>query len=142
MSLGVLVIMVVAGVSLVVAVVAYSGVSHPVTIDGEEHARALLTGEFPEARLGEGLLSGDRKAAFFRCGNDRVAIAVAFGDRYVLRLFERSAIRRFRAGDDGGVKIRFDDFTFPALRLRFASAADARNLAAWLDGNTPEENHA
>ena len=136
MSLVTLVILVVAGVSLVVAVVAFSGVSHAVQLDDEDHARALLREEFPDASLGEGLLSGDRKAAFFRCGNDRIAVAAAMGDRYVLRLFDRDAIGGLVVKDGGAAKLKFGDFTFPALRLRFASADDASKLAGWL-----EENH-
>jgi hypothetical protein len=135
MSLEVLVIMVVAGVSLVFAVVAWSGVSHPVLLDSEDQARDLLRSEFPEAKLGEGLLSGDRKAAFFRCGNDRIAVAAAFGDRFVLRLYERSAFRHLTVKEDGGANVRFNDFTFPSLRLRFASKADAGNLSGWLEEN-------
>ena len=142
MSLGVLVIMVVAGVSLVVAVVAWSGVSRSATLASEDEARALLLEEFPDARLGEGLMTGDGRAAFFRCGNGRIALAAALGDRYVLRLYDRPAIRRIAVKEDGSARIRFDDFTLPSLRLRFASAADARNLTAWLDGNTLEETHA
>lgn len=142
MSLGVLVILVVAGVSLVVAVVAFSGVSHAVRLDSLAQARNLLESEFPQAKLGEGLLAGDGRAAFFRSGNDRIAVAAAFGDRFVLRLYESSAIRDFDVSEDGAAKIRFNDFTFPALRLRFASKADADNLAVWRDANGLEEKNA
>ncbi|MEC9342267.1 MAG: hypothetical protein VYD64_00325 [Pseudomonadota bacterium] len=137
MSIEILVILVVAGVSLVIAAVAWSGLSRPARIDGEDHARALLRAEFPDISLGEGMVTGDGRAAFFRCGNDRVAIAAVFGDRFVLRRFEPGEIREFDVGDDGSARFRFNDFTFPALRVRFASEADARNLAGWL-----EESHA
>lgn len=136
MPLEILVIMVVAGVSLIVAVVAFSGLSHTARFDDEDHARRLLTEEFPDATFGEGIVSGDGRAAFFRCGNDRIAVAAGMGDRYVLRLFERKAVRPFAVKGDGAAKIRFDDFTFPALRVRFAKADDAENMNGWL-----EESH-
>ena len=117
-----------------VAVVAFSGVSHSAVIESEDQARALLAEEFPEAKLGEGLLSGDGRAAFFRSGNEGIAVAAVLGDRFVLRLYDRGAIRRFTSKKDGTARIRFNDFTFPALRLRFASAAEADNLASWLEG--------
>lgn len=133
MSLEILVAMVVLGVSLVVATVAFSGLSKPARIAGEDAARRRLAVDFPDARFGEGVITADGKAAFFRCADGRVGLVYALGSRFVTRLVARDSVRRLERGEGAILFLQLDDFTFPRLRLEFAVPEDADRLAGWLE---------
>jgi len=137
MPLPFLAIMVVAGVALVVAVVAWSGLSQPARIASKEDARSVFGMEFPDIATDEALVTADGRTALLHCGVGQVGVVAAFGSKFVVRLYDRSDFRHIEFDDDGMVRMQTDDFTFSAMQLRFAEAGEADRLAGWL-----EENHA
>ncbi|GIL00718.1 MAG: hypothetical protein BroJett030_06170 [Alphaproteobacteria bacterium] len=135
MPLEVLVVMVVVGIAIVIAAVAFSGLSRGARIDSEGQIRRRLSDDFPEVVLRDGLITSDRRTAFFRCGDGRVAIATALGSRFVTRLIDARQVRRLELGEAGEATLELRDFTLARMRLGFDEAAEARRLSQWLEAS-------
>lgn len=133
MSLEVLASMVVVGIALVIGAVNYFGMSHSARIDDESGIRRRLGDDFPEVMLRDAVITADRTTAFFRCSDGRVAIARAMGSRFVTRLLGAASVRRLDNDKGTELTLELDDFTFPRMRLGFASPDDARRVSNWLE---------
>jgi hypothetical protein len=134
MPLEFLAAMVVAGLSLVIGAVHLSGLSRPAIVSGPDQARARFLLDFPDENPGEVVISADGRAAFIALAGGRTGLVHAMGDRFLTRILERRSIRAVQREPDGVLAVRLDDFTLPAERARFSSAADAAKVSNWLAG--------
>jgi hypothetical protein len=134
MSLEILVILVVVGVSAVVAAVRLSGVSRQRAIADARQAKSLFAARYPDELPRECLRASDEKAAFLLLPDGRIGLVSVFGARYVCRLFERKDIQ-FRQRGDEEITLRFPDFGFPGGTYRFARVEDTQRLIGWLEGD-------
>ena len=136
MPLEILAVMVVAGLSLVICAVHFSGMSRPARIAGSEAARARFLVDYPGEQTGEIAISEDGGAAFIALAGGRTGLVHAIGARYVTRILEPAAVKAVKCDGNGGLALRLKDFTLPAQRARFKSAADAAKVSNWLGGAT------
>ena len=134
MSLPVLIAVVIAGVSLVVALVHMTGgtastsffpggVDHKDAIKQELASEFLL--EFPDAVIrSQDFSPGGHHALFALAGNES-AIAIRVGSKMVARCFERTPTCAFLDGDT--IRVDLQDFTFPVRTIHYPDAALARD---------------
>ena len=136
MPLEILAIMVVAGLSLVIGAVHFSGMSRPARIVDSQAARARFLIDYPDEEIGEIAISDDGKAAFIALGGGRTGLVHAIGARYVTRILQPQVLREVRCDESGGLALRLRDFTLPAEHARFTRAGEAAKVSRWLSGAT------
>jgi hypothetical protein len=136
MPLEILAIMVVAGLSLVICAVHFSGMSRPARIASEESARARFLIDYPDEEIGEIAISDDGKAAFIALAGGRTGLVHAIGARYITRILQPQSLREVRCDESGGLALRLRDFTLPAEHAHFTSASEAAKVSRWLSGAT------
>lgn len=133
MSLPILVAIVVAGISLVVAAVHWTGGSSVATIADADHARRLFGADFPDETPEGVAITNDRQSAFLALPEGRTGIVQSFGDGYVTRIAAARDVAAITLRPPATVSIRFRDFTWTGGHFAFAEAGAATEVAARLD---------
>jgi hypothetical protein len=136
MPLEILAIMVVAGLSLVIGAVHFSGMSRPARIGDAEAARARFLLDYPGEHTGEVAISDDGRVAFIALDGGRTGLVHAIGARFVTRILQPLSVKEVRCDESGGLALRLTDFTLPAERAHFTSASEAAKVSRWLSGAT------
>jgi hypothetical protein len=98
-------------VAALVGLAAWLGVPRPAPALDEDHARALLAEEFPEADLGKLWIAADGMSALARSGEEGLIVYRA-GDGYVIRSAPWSAVRDGVVKGDRAV-LKLDDVAAP-----------------------------
>lgn len=140
MSLTLLVVMVVVGITAVVAAVHMTGGTVTAALPETEAARRRFADDFGDLDAAQVWLTEQRDAAFLALEDGRTGIVCAFGDRFLTRIAS-AGDPAMRAECDGRtVRIRMDDFTWPGGPFTFAGEADALAIARRLGAgaDTPE----
>lgn len=139
MSLPILLIAVVIGISIIVAAIHFSGGSKAVTIASTEQAVARFQDDYPEQPIGAVWLTVAADAAFLELSNGGTGVVQAFGDRFVTRSLAPRDIAACSRVAATGVSLRITDFTFPGGEFVFSDAATADAIVAQL---TASEKYA
>ncbi len=134
MSLGLLVIMVVAGIGAIVAAVHMTGGSVRAELSGDEAARRRFAEDFPDLVAASVWLTKDRRAAILGLEDGQVGIVHALGGKFLTRLvIAGDLVGTSRASNDT-VSVCLRDFTWRGGVFRFAGAEEARAVAAAFAG--------
>lgn len=132
MPLPVLVVLVVVGISLVVACVWFLDLSKPARLADSGDARRQFAVSFPATKVEEVLVSADGVAAFLLLrGGRRIGLVEAFGARFITRIMRHGDIEPTDNLGEAGVKLHFADFSHPRGRYEFSNAEDRDRLLQW-----------
>lgn len=133
-SLPVLVVMVVVGISMAVAAVHFTGGSRTTRLADAAQALDRFGEDFPDLKSGTVRLTESGDTAFIELADGHIGIVHAIGDRFLTRIVTRAEIEL--ATLDGAVlTLRLKDFTWRRGRFAFADAAAAKAVFAVLDPN-------
>ncbi|MCO5158223.1 MAG: hypothetical protein M9945_15985 [Aquamicrobium sp.] len=130
MSLGLLVAMVVIGVSGVVLLVHLTGGSRRARLADEAAARARFGVDYPDPAIVAVHLTQDGDAAFLALDDGRVGIVAAVGDRFLTRLVGAADLAGAPRVAGATLMLRLRDFTWPGGAFTFAAEGEARAVAA------------
>ncbi len=112
MSLTVLVAMVIAGVSLVVFAVHWSGGSARALIGSEQIAVDRLADDFEEELVRKVHITGDARSAFLLLDSGLIGIVHSVGDMYLTRCLQPSDIKRVERSHEKRFELELRDFTW------------------------------
>ncbi|MEA2756758.1 MAG: hypothetical protein QOJ54_3047 [Aliidongia sp.] len=104
---------------------------HSVTarLESVEAARAVFLAEYPQARVGEIVLTAPRDGALLQLdGPAAIGVIAARGKHWLVRLIEPAGFGGVSVAGVGRVTLRLGDFTAP--RLVF-DLGDAERAALW-----------
>ncbi|HEV2506832.1 MAG TPA: hypothetical protein VGV39_27420 [Mesorhizobium sp.] len=134
-SLPVLVMMVVVGISMAVAAVHFTGGSRVTQLIDAGQALDRFAEDFPDLKPEAVQLTENGDTAFIELGDGRTGIVHAIGDRFLTRIVTPAEIE-FAGLDDGNfLTLRFKDFTWRGGRFAFADATTADAVFKALDPN-------
>lgn len=132
MSLALLVVMVVVGVSGVVLIVHLTGGSVHARLADEAAARARFAVDFPEPEVTAAFLTADGEAAFLALADGRVGIVQAIGSKFLTRIVAARDLAEAPRVEDAAVTLHLRDFTWPGGVFTLAGADEARAVEALL----------
>lgn len=132
MSLGLLVVMVVVGVSGVVLIVHLTGGSRRARLADEAAARARFGVDHPDLAIVAVHLTKEGDAAFLALDDGHVGIVAAIGDRFLTRLVRAPDLAAPPRVAGAVLLLRFRDFTWPGGSFTFDREDEARAVAALL----------
>lgn len=130
MSLGLLVAMVVVGVSGVVLIVHLTGGGAPARLAGEAAARERFAFDFPDPGVRSVHLTRAGEAAFLALEDGRVGIVQAVGGKFLTRLVAASDLAGAPRATDSTLALRLRDFTWPGGVFTFDGSSEARAVEA------------
>ncbi len=133
-SLPILVVMVVVGISMAVAAVHFTGGSRTIRLADVEQALDRFALDFPEIKAGAVQLTENGDTAFIDVTNGDVGIVHAVGDRFLTRIVTPAEID-LASLDNKVLTLRLKDFTWRGGRFTFADIGAARAIATKLDPN-------
>lgn len=136
MPLEILAIMVVAGLSLVIAAVHFSGLSHVARFDGDDQAINRFNEDYPDEKVCSVFIAAGNKTAFLELADGRTGLVQAVGDRFLTRVINRAAVAEAKADRNGWFYLRLNDFSLPRLRAEFAAPHHAEMLRRGIMGQT------
>lgn len=131
MSLPILVLAVVIGISVIVAAIHFSGGSRTATIASAEQAVSRFHDDFPGEAVGAVRLTVSADTAFLELDGGRVGLVHALGDRFLTRILTPGDVVSCRSSAER-LSVRLSDFTFGGGNFIFADAAMADAVAARL----------
>ncbi|CAM5610244.1 hypothetical protein MAUB1S_10355 [Mycolicibacterium aubagnense] len=134
-SLPVLVVMVVVGISMAVAAVHFTGGSRVMRLVDAGQAMDRFAVDFPDLTPGTIQLTENGDTAFIDLGDGRTGIVHVIGDRFLTRVVAPSEIEFARLGNDRILTLRFKDFTWREGRFAFTDAETASAVFMALDPN-------
>lgn len=126
MPLPILGALVVFGIGGIVLLVHLLRMSKRLVLRDEADARAVFAHDYPDARIGDVLLTDDGDGALFST-SDGPAVATAFGDGWFTRALRSGDVKEVRE-TKARLHVRLDDFGAPSISL--AIADHARRAAA------------
>jgi len=131
MSLIYLLVGSVLGVSAMVLVNAWLGISRPARLTDLDDAARRLDADRVGFEPGEGVLAVDGEGALIaeRSG-DCVGLLVARGSDLVIRYLVPGSVREATLEEGNSLRLRLNDFVFAPARLRFNTADEA---SLWAD---------
>ncbi len=129
MSLGLLAVMVVIGVSGVVLLVHLTGGSRRARLEDELAARARFGVDYPDLAIVAVYLTQDGDAAFLALEDSRVGIVAAVGDRFLTRMVGAHDLAGTPRVTGATLMLRLRDFTWPGGAFTFAGEGEARAVA-------------
>lgn len=132
MSLALLAVMVVVGVSGVVLLVHLTGGSKPARLAGEAAALARFAADYPDLDVRSVHLTAGRDAAFLALGDGRVGIVQAVGGKFLTRVVSGSDLAGAPRASGATIMLRIRDLTWPGGIFTFAADGDARTVEAML----------
>jgi hypothetical protein len=132
MSLPVLVAMVVVGIAAIVLAVHLTGGTRDATLDDADAARDRFALDFPRERVVRVILTPSGHAAFLDLEGGRAGIVQSLGGHFLTRIVTPADILRIGTPEPGRLEIATTDFSWRGGGFSFASADDARAVAARL----------
>lgn len=125
----------VAGITAMVVVNMWLGLSEPARLRDLEDAVARLDTDSVGYEAGEGgLVTPDGLGALIPSRDGRtIGLLVARGSDFVIRYLGPGSVRTADAGADGLLLLRLNDFAFAPARLNFGSADEAQSWAGRLN---------
>ena len=132
MPLEVLVILVVAGVSLVIGAVHLTGGSKRAALGDENAIRNRFLVDFPDAEIGETAISDSKDSALlFDASRSPLGLVAVVGSKTITRHFAR--VRLIAAEEtETGIRLGFSDTTLAKIDYRLADGAVRHRFAASL----------
>ena len=130
MSLGLLAVMVVFGVSGVVLLVHLTGGSRRARLEDEAVAQARFAIDYPDLAIVAAYLTQDGDAAFLALKDGRAGIVAAVGDRFLTRVAGAHDLVGAPRITGPVLTLRLRDFTWPGGAFTFAGEDEARTVAA------------
>lgn len=130
MSLGLLAVMVVFGVSGVVLLVHLTGGSRRARLEDEAAARARFAIDYPDLAIVAAYRTQDGDAAFLALEGGRAGIVAAVGDRFLTRIAGAHDLAGTPRVTGATLTLRLGDFTWPGGAFTFAGEGEARAVAA------------
>lgn len=135
MSLTLLVVMVVGGITAIVVAVHLTGGTVTATLDDEAAAKRRFADDFADVGVRDVWLTENRQTAILALDDGRVGVVSALGDRFLTRIVSAND-PTVRADADGKiVSLNIDEFTWHGGALAFASEKDAQAVAALLQSD-------
>lgn len=132
MSLGVLIVIVAIGVTLVIGAVHYSGGSRET--DTRDHGEAIL--EFARAYPSEAIrsvtMTMDGRASFLRLADGKTGFLQVMGRHYVARLILPGSAAVEPLEEQPGLRIEFHDSTLKGGDYVFDTTEEAAEVSLWL----------
>jgi len=124
------------GISAMVLVNVWLGLSEPARLRDLDDAVARLDTDSVGYEAGEGgLVTPDGLSALVPARDGtQIGLLVARGSDFVIRYLGPGSVRSAEAGEDGSLMLRLNDFAFAPARLNFGSADVARSWAGRLNG--------
>lgn len=132
MSLPILLIMVVVGVSAVGLAVHLSGGSRNARLAGEDAARARYGEDFPDDKVERVIMASGCEGAILRLAGGAVGIVHCFGDRFVTRRLVPGATPEIRVDGPRGFSLLLYEYTWPKVQFRFDDGGAMRQALAAL----------
>ncbi len=126
------------GVSVMVLINAWLGISRPARLVDLDDAARRLDADRVGFDAGEGVLAVDGAAALIaeRSG-DCLGLLVARGSDLVIRYLVPGSVRDAVVEEGSAVRLRLNDFVFAPARLRFRTADEASLWAGRLSDLQP-----
>lgn len=140
MSLPILVIMVVFGITAIVAAVHFTGGSTRRTFAGTGDAAEAFRADFPDAAIRAVWLTRDRADAFLELADGRLGLVHAVGARALTRIPAQRDIVSVDLGHNAVLTMRLRDFTWPGGKFAFDTVEDARAVLERLPLGVQEED--
>ena len=141
-SLPVLVVMVVVGISMAVAAVHFTGGSRTTRLADTRQALERFAVDFPDLGPGTVQLTENGDTAFIELDHGHIGIVHVIGDRYLTRIVTPAEIETAELDTNAVLTLRLKDFTWRGGRFVFADAAAARAIFTALDPNKPARQEA
>jgi len=132
-SLPILAVMVVFGISLAVAAVHFTGGSRIARLADARAALERFTVDFPDLCPGATYLTADGRAAFLDLGQGRTGVVQVIGDRFLTRIVTPADVDLANLEESKVLSLRFKDFTWRGGRFAFADAVVAQAMLTALD---------
>lgn len=130
MSLPILLIMVVAGVSMVGFAVHLSGGSRDVALASADAAKARFAEDFPDDRVEQVFMAAKGEGAILRLSDGAVGIVHNFGDRFVTRRLAAGSAIDVRDDGPQGFALLLHEHAWPQVRFRFDDEGAMRQALA------------
>lgn len=142
-SLPILAVMVVFGITLAVAAVHFTGGSRLARLADAGAALERFAVDFPDLKPAATHLTTDGGTAFLDLGQGRTGVVQVIGDRFLTRIVTPADIDFADLEQGEALALRFRDFTWRGGRFVFADAASARTVFTALDPkNQPARQEA
>jgi len=135
MSLGVLIVVVAFGVTLVIGAVHYTGGSRKA--DTRDHGEAIMefARAYPEEAIRSITMTKDGDACFFRLADGKTGFLQAMGRHFVARLIMPGSVLVEVLEGKPGFRIAFHDSTLTGGEYVFSSTEEAAEVSLWLCGS-------
>lgn len=132
MSLPVLAMLVVVGISLIVLAIHLTGGGRLAVLDGEDHARAIFAADHPDQHASRVDVTADRRSAFLHLERGRSGLVHAMGLKFLTRVYAPGEVGTVTRDGDRALVVRSTDFTFGGGHFAFADAGTADSVARLL----------
>ncbi len=133
MTLPILLLIVVIGVSVVVGAVHLAGGSRIVPIPSEADALERLQLDYPDYSASSVYLSDDHRNALIFDNKEKTAgLVVVMGDRSLTRMLDQTMIKSIERRKNE-IKLKLADLTLPAIRFICGDETVADSIAQNLD---------
>ena len=140
MSLPLLGVMVVAGISAIIFAIHLTGGTRRRRLAGSEEAIARFREDFAEEPVTTVHLTASGDAAFLELTAGRTGLVQSFGDRLLTRIVSPADVIACRRIGDSTVSLRLADFTLSGGIYAFGGADDADAVASRLGVAAPVPN--
>lgn len=137
-SLPVLGVMVVVGISMAVAAVHFTGGSRTTRLADARQALNRFAVDFPDLRPGAVWLTENGDTAFLELADGRIGIVHSIGDRFLTRIVTPVEIERAKLDHNNVLTLHLKDFTWRGGRFAFADVAAASAILTALDPNNQQ----
>jgi hypothetical protein len=122
------------GISAMVALNAWLGLSQPARLSGLDDAVQRLEADAAGFDAAEGTVAPDgRSALVMSAAGDIIAMLVARGSDFVIRYLDKGSVGAVEDAGDGTLTVRLNDFAFAPARLNLDTPQAARYWADKLD---------
>jgi uncharacterized protein involved in tellurium resistance len=129
MSLTLLVVMVVAGITAIVVAVHMTGGTTTAALNDEEAARRRFADDFGDIGVDRVWLTESRNAAVLELDDGRAGVVSALGDRFLTRIVSAGDPAIGAEADGRTVSLNIDDFTWRGGPFIFAHEREAAAVA-------------
>lgn len=133
MSLPVLAVLVLGGISAIIVSIHLSGGTRDARLRDQADALARFAEDFPDDAVDFAWLTADRHAAFLALAGQRTGIVQSFGDRFIARIHDAGEDRIAKSGRSG-LTLATHDFTWRGGTFEFADEAARDSVMARLAG--------
>jgi hypothetical protein len=119
------------GISAMIGVNIWLGLSQPARLHDIDDAIARLDTDAVGFEAGEGVLAADGSAALVESADGAmIGLLAARGDDFVIRFLTPGLVRAARIGEGGNLTIKLADFTFAPVDFPFGASPKIR---LWAD---------